>query len=186
MKTMKALYMRAALIAVAGSILLLADARSLRAGSMTVIEGTGNFSSEVARTTDILDPTCVSLVTRIGNVAFRGLISNALDHGGFVSHSLRDACATPTQGTTRATYDLLNATVAGKTGHLVVEVEGVFEGDATTPPGARTRYHFTISGVGGALKGVEGEGQSVGLATGFPGLPAVSSNTYYAKIWFKK
>jgi hypothetical protein len=187
MTTIKARYMRAVLVAIVGSVLLLARVRSqARAGSITVIEGTGNFSSVVLRTTQTLNPPCVSLVTRTGNIAFTGFITNALQDGDFVSHNLRDACATPVQGTSRQTYDLLNATVAGNTGDLVVEVEGIFEGDATAPPGARTRYHLKIRGVGGDFKGAEGEGQSVGLATAFPSLPADSSDTYYVKIWFKK
>jgi hypothetical protein len=45
---------------------------------------------------------------------------------------------------------------------------------------------LTISGISGDLKGAVGEGQSVGLATAFPGDPATSSNTYYIKIWLKK
>lgn len=61
MKTSKTPCVRTALVAVAVSILLLAGAQSqARAGSMTVIEGTGNFSSQVVRTTDTLSPPCVS------------------------------------------------------------------------------------------------------------------------------
>ena len=184
---MKPIRIQAIVALFIGAIVLSAGALSqASAGSTTVIEGTGTFSSVVTRTTATLDPACVSLVTRIGTVAFTGLITNALADGQFASHALRDACAAPVQGPSRQTYDLLNATVGGKTGHLVVEVEGFFDGDAATPPGARTRYHFTISGVGGNLKGALGEGQSVGLATAFPGVPATSSNTYYATISIKK
>lgn len=180
MKRFTALHVRVALVAVAGSILLFAGERSeVRADSTIVIEGTGNFDSVVTRTTETLSPPCVSLVSRAGVVAFTGLITS--QNGAFASRALRDACATPVQGTSTQTYDLLYATVAGRTGHLVVQAEGVFEGDATTPPGARSRYHLTISGVDGDLKGAEGEGQSVGLATS-----ASSSNTYYVKITLKK
>mgnify|MGYP001459825557 CR=1 FL=1 len=132
MKAMKAPHVRAALVAVAGSILLLAEAPSqARADSTIVIEGNGTFSSVVTRTTVALTPPCVSLVTRIGTIAFTGLIANDLPDGQFESHALRDACAPPVQGPSKQTYDLRHATVAGKTGHLVVEVEGFFEGDAT-------------------------------------------------------
>ena len=188
MKTRKALYVGVALVAVAGTILLLPAARShARSESTpTEIEGTGKFDSEVVRTTEVLDPPCVSLVTRVGHVAFTGFITNAFADGNFEAHALRDACAASVQGTSRQTYDLLNATVRGKTGHLRIEAEGVFEGDATTPPGARTRYSFKIWGIGGDFNGAEGEGQSVGLATGSTGSPAVSSNTYHARIRFNR
>lgn len=187
MNMIRAPRVRAALVAVAGSILLLAlPGGQARAGSGTVLEGTGTFSSQVVRTTETLDPPCVSLVTRNGNVAFTGLITNTLQNGDFVSHALRDACATPVQGPSKQTYELHGATVAGKKGDLVVEAEGIFEGDATTPPGARSRYQLKIWGVSGDFKGAEGEGQSVGIATGFPGVPATSSNTYYVTIRLKK
>jgi len=90
---------------------------------------------------------------------------------------VRDTCPGPT----KQTYEPFKATVAGRTGHLIVEAEGVFEGDATVLPGARSRYHLTITGVDGDFKGACGEGQSVGLAT-----TASSTNSYYVKIWFKK
>jgi hypothetical protein len=180
METTKVRYARVALIAVVTSIMLFAGAgRQAWAGSPVVLEGTGTFSSVVIRTTSTLDPPCVSLVTRVGTVDFTGFIKNTA--GNFLSHAVRDACADPVQGPTKQTYDLLNATVAGRTGQLHVEAEGVFEGDATTPPGARSRYHLTITGVDGDFKGAYGEGQSVGLAT-----TTSSSNTYYVKIWLKK
>jgi hypothetical protein len=185
MKTSKVPYMGAAVVAVAASIVLLAGTdRQSWAASPTVLEGTGTFSSAVVRTTTPLDPSCVSLVTREGTVAFTGFITNT--DGGFLSHAVRDACASPVQGPSKQTYDLFNATVDGRTGHLIVEAVGIFEGDATTPPGARSQYHLTITGVDGDFKGATGEGQSVGLATGFPGVPATSSNTYYIKILLKK
>ena len=167
MKTRKALYVGVVLFAVAASVVLLAAARSHARGgtSPIVVEGTGKFDSQVVRTSDPLDPPCVSHVTRVGQVAFTGFISNAFEDGRFEAHALRDACAGPVQGTSRQTYDLLNATVAGRTGHLRIEAEGTFEGDATTPPGARTRYLFKIQGIGGDFAGAEGEGQSVGLTT---------------------
>lgn len=187
MKTSKSLYVGAALLAVAGSIVLLAVARSHARGESTgrEIAGTGRFDSQVVRTSEILDPPCVSLVIRIGHVAFTGFISNALGEGDFEGRALRDTCTASVQGTSRQTYDVLNATVAGRTGHLRIEAEGVFEGDATTPPGARSRYSLKIRGIAGDLAGAEGEGQSVGLATGFPGEPATSSNTYHVRIRFK-
>jgi hypothetical protein len=180
LRTTKVLYRHATLVAFAASILLFAGTHGpARADSTIVLEGTGTFSSLVVRTTQTLDPPCVSLVSRAGTVAFTGFIT--AQGGGFESRAVRDACATPVQGTSSQTYDLLNATIGGKTGHLVIQADGIFEGDATVPPGARSRYHLTISGVGGDLKGAEGEGQSVGLAT-----TAVSSNTYYVTIRLKK
>lgn len=182
MKTTKRRYVCAALVAVVTSIVLLAEAgRQTWAGSPAVVEGTGTFTSVVVRTTSAMDPPCVSLVTRAGTVGFAGLITNVAADSSFLSHAVRDACASPVQGPTRQTYDLFNATVAGRTGHLIVEAEGVFEGDATVAPGARSRYHLTITGVDGDFKGASGEGQSVGLAT-----TTSSSNSYYVKIWLKK
>ena len=180
MKTTKGLYVHAAVLAVAASMLLFAGARGpARADSTIVLEGTGTFTSTVVRTSVPLDPPCVSLVTRVGTVAFTGFIT--AQTGNFESHALRDACAAPVQGPTSQTYELLNATIGGKTGQLVIQADGIFEGDATVAPGARSRYHLTISGVGGDLKGAVGEGQSVGLAT-----TSASSNTYYVTITLKK
>jgi hypothetical protein len=135
MKTTKVRYARVALIAVVTSIVLFAGAgRQAWAGSLVVVEGTGTFGSVVTRTTSTLDPSCVSLVTRVGTVEFTGFVTNAAADGKFLSHALRDACASPVQGPSKQAYDLLNATVAGRTGQLHVEAEGIFEGDATTPP----------------------------------------------------
>jgi hypothetical protein len=182
MTTTRARYMCAALVAVVISIVLLAGAeRQTWAGSPVVVEGVGTFNSVVVRTTIPMDPSCVSLVTRVGTVEFDGFVTNAAADSTFLSHTVRDACASPIQGPTKQTDELLNATVAGRTGHLTVEAEGVFEGDATVAPGARSRYHLTITGVDGDFQGAYGEGQSVGLAT-----TTSSSNSYYVKIWLKK
>ncbi len=182
MKTTKGRYVCAALVAIVTSIVLLAGGeRQAGAGSPVVVEGTGTFTSAVVRTTSAMDPLCVSLVTRVGTVEFAGFITNAAAHSSFLSHAVRDACASPVQGPTKQTYDLLKATVAGRTGHLIVQAEGVFEGDATVDPGARSRYHLTITGVDGDFNGAYGEGQSVGQATA-----ASSTNSYYVKIWLKK
>ena len=182
MKRTKGRYVRAALVAMVTSIVLLAGGEhQAEAGSPVVVEGTGTFNSVVVRTTTTMDPPCVSLVTRSGTVEFAGVVTNSLADSTFLSHAVRDACASPVQGPTKQTYQLLNASVAGRTGHLTVEAEGVFEGDATVAPGARSRYHLTITGVDGDFKGAYGEGQSVGLAT-----TASSTNSYYIKIWLKK
>jgi len=182
MKRFTALHAGVALVVAAGSILLFAgDGSRVQADSTIVIEGTGTFNSVVTRTSVTLDPPCVSLVSRAGTVAFTGMITNSGVDSVFSSRALRDACASPVQGSTSQTYELLNATVAGRTGHLHVEADGYFEGDATTPPGARSRYHLRITGVDGALKGAEGEGQSVGLAT-----TTGSTNTYYVSLTLKK
>lgn len=186
MKTSRSLCVGAAFLAVVGTIVLLAAGRGhARGESATEIEGTGKFDSQVVRTSEALDPPCVSLVARVGQVAFTGLISNELGDGKLDGLALRDACTVAVQGTTRQTYDLRRVTVAGRTGHLRIEADGVFEGDATTPPGARSRYILKIRGIAGDLAGAEGEGQSVGTATGVPGEPASSSNTYQVRIRFK-
>lgn len=144
----------------------------------TLVTGTGNFVSQVTRTSEVLDPPCVTLVSRDGNASFSGLIENALADGEQKTRLLRDACAAPVQGTATTTYVLNEATVAGRTGGLILEATGVFEGDATDPAGARTRLHFTIRGVSGDLRGARGTGQHVGQGT-----TAGSFNTYYAEIW---
>jgi hypothetical protein len=183
----QALRVGVGLVAVVGAILLLPEARSHARGQSgpAQIEGTGRFESLVVRTTETLDPPCVSLVTRVGRVAFTGFISNALEDSHFDSRALRDACTSSVQGTARQTYDLLGATVNGRTGHLRIEADGIFEGDATTPPGTRHRFSLKIVGLGGDLEGAEGEGQAVGGATSFPGEPAISSTTYHVRIRFK-
>jgi hypothetical protein len=182
MKTAKARYVCATLVAVVTAIVLLGGAEHPTwARPPLVVEGTGTFTSAVVRTATVMDPPCVSLITRSGTVEFSGFIANAGADSSFLSHAVRDACASPVQGPTKQTYDLLYATVAGRTGHLLVVAEGVFEGDATVPPGARSRYHLTITGIDGDFKGAYGEGQSVGLATS-----TSSTNSYYAKIQFKK
>ena len=182
MKSTKGRYVCAALVAIVTSIVLLAGGeRQAGATSPVVVEGTGTFTSVVVRTTIPMDPACVSLVTRMGTVEFTGVLTNTAADSTFLSHAVRDACASPVQGPTKQTYDLLKATVAGRTGHLIVEAEGVFEGDATVAPGARSRYHLTITGIDGDFNGAYGEGQSVGLAT-----TASSTNSYYVKIWLRR
>lgn len=186
MKSTKGRFVCATLVAIVTSIVLLAGGER-QAGAVSpavspvVVEGTGTFNSVVMRTMTTMDPACVSLITRAGTVEFAGFVTNPAANSTFLSHAVRDACADPVQGPTKQTYDLLNATVAGRTGHLIVEAEGVFEGDATAAAGARSRYHLTITGVDGDFKGAYGEGQSVGLAT-----TASSTNSYYVKIWLKK
>jgi hypothetical protein len=143
----------------------------------TLVTGTGGFVTQVTRTTEPLDPPCVTLPKRVGNVAFSGLLENALENGRQEVHGLRDACEDPVQGTATATYLLEEATVAGRTGGLILEATGIFNGDATSPAGARPRYHLTIRGVSGDLKGVTGTGQNLGGAT-----TTSAVNAYYAGI----
>lgn len=143
----------------------------------TLVTGTGNIIAVVTRTSEPLSPPCVTLVTRVGTASFSGLIENAPEHGLQETRALRDACEEPIQGTNRTTYTLDEATVAGRTGGLILEASGVFDGDATSPAGSRTRLHFTIRGVSGELKGATGTGQFVGDST-----TTSSFNTYYAEI----
>jgi hypothetical protein len=114
----------------------------------TLVAGTGNIVAVVTRTSEPLSPPCVTLVRRVGSASFSGLIENAPDHGRQESRILRDACEDPIQGTNKTTYVLDQATVAGRTGGLILEASGIFDGDATSPAGSRTRLHFTIRGVG--------------------------------------
>jgi hypothetical protein len=142
-----------------------------------LVSGTGNLVTEVTRTSEPLDPPCVSLVTRVGRVSFSGFIENALEDGRQEVYALRDACSDPVYGTATSTFKLEAATVAGRTGGLILEARGIFEGDATSLGGARPRYHFTIRGVSGHLKGATGTGHFLGQAT-----TTSAFNTYYAEI----
>ena len=143
----------------------------------TLVTGTGNIVAVVTRTSEPLSPPCITLVRRVGTASFSGLIENAPEHGRQESRILRDACEDPIQGTNATTYTLDEATVAGRTGGLILKATGIFDGDATSPAGSRTRLHFTIRGVSGDLKGATGTGQFVGDST------ATSSfNTYYAEL----
>jgi hypothetical protein len=166
------------LIAIAGlSVRLAADPGKTNEEKETLVTGTGNIVAVVTRTSEPLLPPCVSLVRRSGTASFSGLIENAPEHGRQESRILRDACEEPIQGTNRTTYTLDEATVAGRTGGLILEATGIFDGDATSPAGSRTRLHFTIRGVSGDLKGATGTGQFIGDSTA-----TNSFNTYYAEI----
>jgi len=143
----------------------------------TLVTGTGNIVAVVTRTSDPLSPPCITLVRRVGTASFSGLIENAPQLGRQESRIVRDACEDPIQGTNRTTYLLDGATVTGRTGSLILEASGLFDGDATSPAGSRTRLHFTIRGVSGELKGATGTGQFVGDSTAID-----SFNTYYAEI----
>lgn len=163
---------------VASSFLLAAEVSGkAKEKKGTLVSGTGEFVTEVERTTVPLEPPCVSLLTRVGNVAFSGFIENALEDGWQDVRGLRNACTEPVHGTATATFTLENATVAGRTGTLILEGRGIFEGDATGPAGARPRYHITIHGVSGDLKGATGTGQILGQATA-----TTAFDAYYAEI----
>jgi len=166
------------LIAVAGlSVQVAATSGKTNEEKDTLVTGSGNIVALVTRTSEPLSPPCITLVRRVGTASFSGLIENAPEHGRQESRILRDACEDPIQGTNATTYTLDEATVAGRTGGLILEASGIFDGDATSPAGSRTRLHFTIRGVSGDLKGATGTGQFVGDST------ATSSfNTYYAEI----
>ncbi|MFO0792728.1 MAG: hypothetical protein U0586_01560 [Candidatus Brocadiaceae bacterium] len=160
------------------SFLLLAEASGkTKDKKCTFVKGTGKFVTQVTRTSEPLDPPCVFLVTRVGNVSFSGLIENALENGRKELHALLDGCADTVQGTAAITFILKEATVAGRKGCLILKTSGIFEGDATSLRGARTRQHFKIRGISGDLKGAIGAGQFVGQITATSSL-----NTYYAEI----
>jgi hypothetical protein len=153
-----------------------------------VIEGTGNLASTNIRTSTQLYPACVTQVDRTGSIQLTGVIFTSNEPTGYQSTSLRDDCASPSSiiGTSRHRYEIQNATIAGRTGRIVIEAVGVYEGDATTPPGTRMRLQWKITGLDGDLKGMEGEGQSVGITTAFPNQPATNSSTYSVKLILKK
>jgi hypothetical protein len=157
-------------------LLVLPATRAARADErgVTVLRGSGNFDTVVTRTSQTLTPACVSLVTRVGTSSFSGLIQSS--SGTYEAHALRDACGS-VQGTNGGTVMLDSATIAGRTGSLELTFKGIFEGDATSPTGARPRQHWTLRGLSGSLAGATGEGQSVGLST-----TTASSNTYYFEI----
>jgi hypothetical protein len=151
-----------------------------------VVTGTGTFTTVVTRISqdlsdcgDVDVSTAVQLVTRDGTVAFSGAISTG-NAGDFSSTSLREACASPALGTFQAELSLQDATVAGRTGILKIEMEGVFDGDPTSPGGVRTRGHGTVTGVSGGLRGARGRIQFVGQAT-----TTSSSNIYSLEITLK-
>ena len=151
-----------------------------------IVTGAGAFTTLVTRTAQELSDcgdadvaTGVQLVMRVGTVAFSGAISTGTD-GEFSSTSLREACAQPALRTLRVDTRLLDATVAGRTGALQIELEGVFDGDATSPGGVRTRGHGTVTGVSGGLRGARGRIQFVGVATA-----TSSSNFYFLEIQLK-
>jgi hypothetical protein len=139
----------------------------------TLVTGTGNLVAQVTRTSKPLDPPCVAFGTHVGNVSFSGLIENALEDGDQEIRTVLDGCSAPFQGTTMGTYTLAKATVAGRTGGLILEVRGIFE----LEPFSRNRYHFTIRGVSGDLKRATGAGVLVG-----EGSPTRVFSTYYAEI----
>jgi hypothetical protein len=166
------------------TLLAVADGelRPARAGGQggTVLAGTGNYTIETVRTTLTLNPPCVSLGTREGTSAFSGLINGPT--GTWSSRFLRDACGT-VQGTSSGTVILYSATIGGRTGDVQLTYEGIFEGDATTAPGSRTRYQWTLNGLSGQLASARGQGQSVGVSTAPPFTPtATASANYYFEI----
>jgi hypothetical protein len=153
-----------------------------RAGGpdVTVLKGTGNYTTNTVRTTQALNPACVSLGTREGTSSFSGLIDAPT--GAWSSRFLRDECGS-VQGTTNGRVVLDSASIAGRTGDLELTFEGVFEGDATAPPGSRTRLLWRLQGISGALAGARGEGQSLGVSTAPPFTPtATASANYYFEI----
>jgi hypothetical protein len=160
-------------LAMLALFVILSEGRPARADNATVLRGTGNFDTSVVRTAQTLMPDCVSLVTRVGTSSFTGLIQG---QGSYSSQALRDACGS-VQGTNRGTLIIDPATIGNRTGSLELTFEGVFEGDATSSTGARSRQHWRLNGLTGSLAGATGEGESVGLA-----LTTASSVTYYFEI----
>jgi hypothetical protein len=154
-----------------------------RVESQEVVTGSGTIMEEITRTTEDLtpcpdDPTKkVQLAQRVGNAAFDGLISNALADGQVQLRALVDPCAEPTQGPFTIDYSLDDATVAGLTGELKIQVTALTSGSVLDPGGAKSMGHFTIQGVSGELKHAQGQGLIVSHATS-----TSSFRAYYAEI----
>jgi len=179
MRSARTIALLALIVIVVSQFVLLAGASDKKKERRRrLVTGTGSFFTEVTRTTEPLEPPCVTLLTRAGNVQFSGFIENALADGWQEVRGLRDACTEPVQGTARAKYTLKDATVAGRTGDLILEAKGFFEGDAASAEGARPRFHLTIRGVSGELKGATGTAQNLGQAG-----TTSAFDTYYAEIW---
>jgi hypothetical protein len=153
-----------------------------------VIHGTGNLTSVNVRTSTPLYPACVSQIDRVGSIQLTGVITTSVEANGYMSRALRDDCATPSSvvGLSTQRYEIQKATIAGRTGRILIEAQGPFEGDAATPPGTRIRLHWKIIGLDGDLKGMEGEGMSAGIATAFTGQPAAANTTYIVTLTLKK
>jgi hypothetical protein len=154
-----------------------------RVESQEVVTGSGTIMEEITRTTEDLtpcpdDPTKnVQLAQRVGNAAFNGLISNSLADGQVQLRALVDPCADPTQGPFTIDYSLDDATVAGLTGELKIQVTALTSGSVLDPGGAKSMGHFTIQGVSGELKHAQGQGLIVSHATS-----TSSFRAYYAEI----
>ena len=149
-----------------------------------VITDVGSFVTDIVRVATTVsdcgdaDPaTEIQFVTRNGTVVFTGAIAGA---GQLSSNSLRDACSSPPAGTVQAQMQLQGATVGGVTGDLLIELEGVFDGDPTLPGGVRVRLHGTITGVSGGLRNARGRIQAAGPVTATGSL-----NAYYVEIRVK-
>jgi len=154
-----------------------------RIESQEVVTGGGTITEQITRTTQDItpcpdDPTkIVQLARRVGNAVFDGLISNALADGQVQLLALLDPCADPTQSPFTIDYSLVNATVAGLTGELKIQVTAITTGSVFDPGGTKSMGHFTIQGVSGKLKHAQGQGLIVAHAT-----PTSSFRAYYAEI----
>jgi len=162
---------RAAPLAVA---LALGACASIQPSERT-LKGTGNYSATVTRAIENLQPSCVELATRQGQVAFSGFITNAAENGHLATVVLQDSCAKPVQGTFRTEYRLKDASAGGLRGDVTIKVDGVFE--LAPSAGFRSRGYGTVVGTSGGLAGAKGTIQVLSQAT-----PTTSVVTYYVEI----
>ena len=154
----------------------------------TTFQGSGNLTNINVRTSTTLSPAYVSQTDQVSSIQLTVVITSSVEPNGAVSRSLRDDCATPSSvvGVSTQRYEIQKATIAGRTGRILIEAQGPWEGDATTPPGTRIRLHWKITGLDGDLKGMEGEGLSVGTTTAFPNQLATANTTYTITLALKK
>jgi len=161
-----------------------------RVESQEVVTGGGTITQDIIRDTQDItpcpgDPTKklkLEVALQDGNAAFDGLISNDLADGQMHLRALLDPCADPPQSPFSIDYSLVDATVAGRTGKLKIQVTALTSGSVSVPPGARSMGHFTIQGVSGELKHAQGQGLIVSYVT--PDLPNAPKafRAYYAEI----
>jgi len=146
--------------------------------SERTLKGTGNYAATVTRASEKLQPSCVELATRQGQVAFSGFITNAAENGHLATVVLQDSCAKPVQGTFRTEYRLKDASAGGLRGDVTIKVDGVFE--LAPSAGFRSRGYGTVVGTSGGLAGAKGTIQVLSQATA-----TTSVVTYFVEIHTK-
>jgi len=153
-----------------------ADGRTLVTGTGTIQEtNTTRVATPVGN--EVCPGEYVEFVTRKGDVAFSGVISNEPEHGQLDFRGLRNPCVDPSQTPYLLDYHLTDVTVCGRTGDLDIHVTAIGTGDVVSPDGAAAVAHFVLTGSGGQLRHATGEGIVVSKA-----LVGSAFRTYYAEI----